>query len=408
MTQIADHVMSTGLGLGGLDAGRPVSPVSPTSATFAKASSAPRSARRSTSGASIGRSDSVSRSSFASTSQPNLVAGQPIMSSKDIHVIFANLEEIASLAEAFAGLLDHAAGGDEEEMEDRIGETFLEVVSLYLFVLATASKILIVSLLQLPRIQQVYSNYCVRHHRAIVRLQDLEPTLRSYFSECKTLSHGRTNAWDLASLLIKPVQRCLKYPLLLDQILSATPEDHPDRDALQRANTDILVVADAINESKKRSETVARIVSKDKSGQRRDSAKSISSMGTTMTKKLLRTSQKAKGIFGANGDGGDEIFDTLVALVDSTRSGVLRFSNEMRDWTRCTKGALEAQVTMVEGWIDLYAPLGGEKPVGGGPHHRLCVFLDSVLIPVIEGPWRELVSYLHHLRSNIRLIHYNS
>jgi len=256
---------------------------------------------------------------------------------------------------------------------------------------------LIVPLTQLPRIQQVYSNYCVRHHRAIVRLQDLEPTLRSYFSECKTLSHGRTNAWDLASLLIKPVQRCLKYPLLLDQILSATPEDHPDREALQRANTDMLVVADAINESKKRSETVARIVSKDKSGQRRDSSKSISSMGTTMTKKLLRTSQKAKGIFSVNGDGGDEIFDTLVALVDSTRSGVLRFSNEMRDWTRCTKGALEAQVTMVEGWIDLYAPLGGEKPAGGGPHHRLCVFLDNVLIPVIEGPWRELVSHLVNL-----------
>jgi len=126
MTQIADHVMSSGLGLGGLDAGRPISPASPTSATFAKASTAPR---RSTSGTSLGRSNSVSRSSLTSASQPNLVAGQPLMSSKDIHIIFANLEEIASLAEVFAGLLDDAAGGDENEMEDRIGETFLEIVS---------------------------------------------------------------------------------------------------------------------------------------------------------------------------------------------------------------------------------------------------------------------------------------
>ncbi|GAA6012623.1 hypothetical protein JCM11491_005457 [Sporobolomyces phaffii] len=359
MTQIADYVMSTGLGLGAFDGGRPLSPASPTSATFAKASTPAHKPRRSVSGST----------SVSSASQPSLMPGQPLMSTKDIHVIFANLEEIASLAETFAEMLDEAAGSDAGEMQDRLGATFLEM---------------------LPRIQHSYSNYCVRHHRAIVRLQELEPTLRGYFSECKTLSHGRTNAWDLASLLIKPVQRCLKYPLLLDQILSVTPEDHPDRAALQQANTDMLVVADAINESKKRSETVARIVSKEKNGHRRDSSKTISSMGTTMTKKLLRTSQKAKGMFGINESGGDEIFDTLVALVESTRAGVVRFSNEMRDWTRSTKGALEAQVTMVEGWIDLYAPLGDRKPNGGGPHHRLCVFLDEVLIPIIEGPWREL------------------
>lgn len=43
-----------------------------------------------------------------------------------------------------------------------------------------------------------------------MRLQELEPELKSYLADCKTLSHGRTSAWDLASLLIKPVQRCLK------------------------------------------------------------------------------------------------------------------------------------------------------------------------------------------------------
>ncbi|GAA5923126.1 uncharacterized protein JCM15063_003542 [Sporobolomyces koalae] len=359
MTEIADYVMSSGLGLSATDADREASPVSPTTATFSRASIPNKMTRRSTSG-SI---------SVSATTQPKLLPGQPLMSPKDIQTVFANLEEIASLAEAFAEMLAEAIAETEEASVDRIGQTFLDM---------------------LPRIQKVYSTYCVRHHRAIVRLQELEPTLRPFFSECKTLSHGRTNAWDLASLLIKPVQRCLKYPLLLDQIVSATPEDHPDRAALQRANTDMLVVADAINESKKRSETVGRIVSKDKNSHRRDSSKSISSMGTTMTKKLLRTSQKAKGIFGAYDNGGDEIFDTLVALVESTRAGVVRFSNEMRDWSRSTRSALEAQVTLVEGWIDLYAPLGSEKPVEGGPHHRLCIFLDEVLIPTIEGPWREL------------------
>ncbi|CDR39197.1 hypothetical protein NBRC10512_007972 [Rhodotorula toruloides] len=368
MAQIADHVMSTGLGLA------KASPASPPSPSLAprRASHRPDVNRRVSSGSSVTGRNESRRATVAA--MPNLMPGQPLMSPKDLHIVFANLEEIASLAEGFANLLDSASGGeDPDAMDDRIGEVFVEMI---------------------PRIQQVYSNYCVRHHRAIIRLQELEPTLRTYLSECKTLSHGRTNAWDLASLLIKPVQRCLKYPLLLDQILALTPDDHPDRVSLQRANTDVLMVAEHINEYKKRNDAVARVVAKDKSSQRRDSSRSISS---TVTKKLLRSSQKAKTALGFAENGGDEMFDTLVALVDSTRSGVLRFSNEMRDWTKSTKTALEAQVGMVEGWINMYAPMAGERHSPASiSHRRLCIFLDEVLIPIIEGPWRELDYEVRH------------
>ncbi|GAA5832229.1 hypothetical protein JCM11251_004286 [Rhodosporidiobolus azoricus] len=371
MAQIADHVMSTGLGLDRLGASSPASPAITSASTFERRASAMSGGeRRISSGPSLTFSSKLAeRRPTVVPSLPNLMPGQPLMTAKDLHVVFANLEEIAALAEGFANLLDSAAGREEdpEAMDDRIGEVFVEMI---------------------PRIQQVYSTYCARHHRAILRLQELEPTLRTYFSECKTLSHGRTNAWDLASLLIKPVQRCLKYPLLLDQILAVTPEDHPDRPLLQRANTDMLMVAEHINEVKKRTDAVSRIVNKEKSTQRRDSA--LSSMGNSVTKKLLRSSQKAKTALGFAENGGDEMFDTLVALVDSTRSGVLRFSNEMRDWTKSTKAALEAQVAMVEGWIDMYAPMAGEHNAANASHQRLCIFLDEVLLPIIEGPWREL------------------
>ncbi|GAA6047316.1 hypothetical protein JCM3770_001883 [Rhodotorula araucariae] len=372
MAQIADHVMSTGLGLGNVGSASPPSP----SMSSRRASYLPESKRRVSDN---GASRRASSGPFASgkpdqrrpavvPALPTLMPGQPLMAEKDLHVIFANLEEIAAFAEGFANALDAAAGSDDpDEVDDRIGEIFVDLI---------------------PRIQQVYSTYCVRHHRAILRLQELEPTLRTYFSECKTLSHGRTNAWDLASLLIKPVQRCLKYPLLLDQILAVTPETHPDRIALQRANAEMLMVAEHINEVKKKQDAVNRVVNKEKPAQRRDSSRSISS---SVTKKLLRSSQKAKTAFGFAENGGDEMFDTLVALVDSTRSGVLRFSNEMRDWTKSTKAALEAQVSMVEGWITMYAPMAGEShSAASASHRRLCIFLDDVLIPIIEGPWREL------------------
>lgn len=74
----------------------------------------------------------------------------------------------------------------------------------------TSFRLLCLFSLQIPRIQHVFSTYCARHNSAIVRLQELEPSLRTYLLECKNLAHGRTKAWDLASLLIRPVQRCLK------------------------------------------------------------------------------------------------------------------------------------------------------------------------------------------------------
>lgn len=372
--QIASRVVSTSSDVTNVSSARPASP----NLAPRRASHRPDMNRRVSSAPTvIGRAD---LSSLSIAALPDLMPDQPLMSPQDLRIVFANVEEIAAFAGTFANLLSNAAGSeDSDAMDDRIGEVFVEMI---------------------PRIEQVYSTYCVRHHRAIIRLQELEPSLRSYFSECKTLSQGRTNAWDLASLLIKPVQRCLKYPLLLDQILALTPDDHPDRSSLQRAYSAILVVAEHINECKKRSDAVARVVAKDKSSQRRESSRSISS---SVTKKLLRSTQKAKTALGLADNEGDEMFDTLVALVDGTRSGVLRFSSEMRDWTESTKAALEAQVGLVEAWINLYAPLAGERSSHASTgHHRLCTFLDEVLMPIIEGPWRELVSQTCPLTSHSR------
>jgi hypothetical protein len=41
--------------------------------------------------------------------------------------------------------------------------------------------------------------------------------------------------FDLKSVLIKPVQRILKYPLLLQELLKNTSETHPDKVTLQQA-----------------------------------------------------------------------------------------------------------------------------------------------------------------------------
>jgi len=70
--------------------------------------------------------------------------------------------------------------------------------------------------------------------------------------ECKRRSVEKTKAWDIHSLLIKPVQRVLKYPLLLQELLHVTPNSYDDFTALELATKEITKVAERINESKRR------------------------------------------------------------------------------------------------------------------------------------------------------------
>lgn len=63
---------------------------------------------------------------------------------------------------------------------------------------------------------------------------------------------GKPNLLDMGSLLIKPVQRVMKYPLLLAELWSATPTDHPDNRPLQEALTTVKIINININEFKRR------------------------------------------------------------------------------------------------------------------------------------------------------------
>lgn len=164
----------------------------------------------------------------------------------------------------------------------------------------------------------------------------------------------------------------------------------------------MLMVAEHINDVKKRNDVVGKLGSKKEGNPRTPTSSRASSAGSTttgggflsrsVTKKFLRTSSKSKQAVGLAEQEKDEMFDTLAALVETTKSTVLRFTSEMKEWSRSTKTALEAQASMVEGWIEVYAPLAGEAHTVGGGHERLCVFLETVLKPVIDGPWKALVS----------------
>lgn len=63
---------------------------------------------------------------------------------------------------------------------------------------------------------------------------------------------GKANYINLGSFLIKPVQRVMRYPLLLTELLGATPESHHDRPQLAKAVQVVKEINVNINEYKRR------------------------------------------------------------------------------------------------------------------------------------------------------------
>lgn len=94
------------------------------------------------------------------------------------------------------------------------------------------------------------------------RLIDIQqdPTVKVWLNECNEVAKDLTAAWNLDSLLIKPMQRITKYPNLISQLLQYTPEDHPDREGLLNARATVENAILEINKTKKNFELVGQIV----------------------------------------------------------------------------------------------------------------------------------------------------
>lgn len=113
----------------------------------------------------------------------------------------------------------------------------------------------------MTHMEKVYSDYLKNHDAANHKLQALQKNqkVQIWLKECRAYAHDLTSAWDLDSLLVKPVQRILKYPLLLDQLLEVTPENHPDYIHLDVAAREMKGISMRINEMKKRADLMEQV-----------------------------------------------------------------------------------------------------------------------------------------------------
>ena len=201
-----------------------------------------------------------------------------VISDSDVKILFGNSDQIVAFSTAFLDALKQAAksaytlpksrrwrskrdssatsasgftddqssvngvelGDDEKDRQTYVGEAFVNHMS---------------------HMEKVYTDYLKNHDAANQKLQALQKNekVQVWLNECRNYAHDLTTAWDLDSLLVKPVQRILKYPLLLKELLEVTAENHPDFNALDVAAREMVGVSVRINEMKKRADIVEQV-----------------------------------------------------------------------------------------------------------------------------------------------------
>ncbi|OAX79736.1 hypothetical protein ACJ72_05942 [Emergomyces africanus] len=173
---------------------------------------------------------------------------------------------------------------DEKDRQTSIGQVFVE---------------------HIERMEKVYSEYLRNHDAANRTLEALmrKNNVNIWLKECRDWAVDLTSAWNLDSLLVKPVQRIVKYPLLLTELLSATPPDHPDYAALTTALRETTSISVRINDMKKRADVVGQIVS----GRKRKE----SDVRTGLSKAFGRRTEKIKAHVGITDVFADNEFTVL-------------------------------------------------------------------------------------------------
>ncbi|KAH6612476.1 hypothetical protein C7974DRAFT_405639 [Boeremia exigua] len=109
----------------------------------------------------------------------------------------------------------------------------------------------------LEKMERFYTTYYLnsQNQHAYIKKNQANPELLGWVVACFEQVENMTQAWDLDSLLVKPAQRLLKYPLLLESLEQATDADHPDLENIKKARQELLAISGRINDAKKRADT---------------------------------------------------------------------------------------------------------------------------------------------------------
>ncbi|KAG8946060.1 hypothetical protein FRC03_001507 [Tulasnella sp. 419] len=271
----------------------------------------------------------------------------------------------------------------------------------------------------IPQITEKYKMYITRHPATLAQFQSLpqSPALTAYLTDTKALASIRTNEWDIPSLLMKPIQRLLLYPLRIGEIISYTPDDHPDKVHLVEAKALIEEIPKAFNEGRKRWEVMKATLTpnsgdgKDVKDRRSGGSNRLSQLRTKVGRMRSFASLNTSSVVDSDlGKEKDEIEEWEKRLKDcegackGLAKGSLQLCNDLQF---CFK-RLKAWATCFERVIGLNEyPLDAvtafDKVVSG--LQTLWVELDNTLLTVLLPQLSKLITSLSSPQTLLAHLH---
>ncbi|KAJ3272197.1 hypothetical protein HDV01_005851 [Terramyces sp. JEL0728] len=246
----------------------------------------------------------------------------------------------------------------------------------------------------LPRIEFDYSNYCKNNEASLAKLNDYSqpncPTnIKTYLEKGRVEMQGKTNAWDIASLIVKPVQRVLKYPLLLKRLFGCFDKDHPDYFTMNEVTVDSEIVADKINQVKKRKDIVDKYVQ----------GKGSLNVIHGISKKITRGAQLLKQATGLSDEAQpDEQYSYLSVQFDILYADVSKLDKQLLNWTAALKTVLQSELSFCNSLEQAYSLQQPDQHTAklleqykisidnilSVPYHQTQQKIKGVIVPLIQ------------------------
>ncbi|KAJ3128978.1 Protein T2, partial [Irineochytrium annulatum] len=191
--------------------------------------------------------DCVSRTNVGSQICKKRLEEREILSRISINKIFAGMEDLYDLHTSFLAKMEELLSADSwAPSETSIGTLFLEYVRSYS--VSVADIINATNNLQKEQMAKYYIVYINNYSSATKTMSEEEtnnPEFKKFLIECtksEEVKHG------LKDLLVRPMQRMTKYPLLIRELDKKTADNHPDSANIKNALEAMSSLATTVND----------------------------------------------------------------------------------------------------------------------------------------------------------------
>uniref|UniRef100_UPI0037E72EA4 rho guanine nucleotide exchange factor 38 isoform X1 n=2 Tax=Semicossyphus pulcher TaxID=241346 RepID=UPI0037E72EA4 len=271
----------------------------------------------------------------------------------DVDRMFTNMETVCEVSAALLHRL-YEARADPDPEAVVIGDVFIQAKA---------------------ALEDVYKIYCYHHDDANTSLKsyEKEEEIKQHFTTCVLAlkkiydQEGKPNLLDMGSLIIKPVQRIMKYPLLLRELWQATPENHPDYLPLQEAYTAARIINVNINEFKRRKDIVMKYKRLEDEGTLRGKLNKFNFH--SIRKKGDRFAGYLKILTGVEPQVRDEVFDREEKLFRSLEKAVRQMVKNVQCYLQHIQDMVSVAVQNVQDMENIIKDLN-KNGTNGSSHHN--------------------------------------